>query len=98
MLDDLFEDILKNAALQTPTKEEAKKEELPKELEKIKCQNCGYIGRTNKKGECPRCFAIGGLKYTPSEQPEEDGNKPIEEKPISYQQDAEHDDKETDPY
>lgn len=98
-IDYMLEDILKTATLKSPTEEEAKKENLPQELQKIECLNCGYEGRTNDKGECPRCFSIGGIKPTASPITEKDKkNDDWTEKPISYQEEADLTNKETNPY
>lgn len=98
-IDCMLEDILKTAALKSPTKEEVIKETIPQELQKVECENCGYEGRTNDKGECPRCFSIGGIKPTAEPVTEKDKKEgEWSEKPISYEEEADISNKETNPY
>lgn len=66
-----IDELFKMAKMDVPTPQEAKKEMEPKKQSDdrpiIKCEVCGYKGRTTPKGECPECGAIMGVK--PSQYP-----------------------------
>jgi hypothetical protein len=65
---DVIDLLYKEAKMEVPTPQEAKKEKKPSDdRPEIKCEKCSFEGKTTPKGECPQCGAIMGVK--PSDYP-----------------------------
>ncbi|HBN85791.1 MAG TPA: hypothetical protein DDZ89_18340, partial [Clostridiales bacterium] len=58
-------DLFKHADMNVPTEEEKKKESNvtdDEDLADISCEVCGYQGKPDYQGFCPKCGTLGGIK------------------------------------